>query len=78
MGVTIVTRNGVIDAALSMKYCQHSMYTKLYRYWVRGMRASGHSARTRGALLSQRACELQDENFQLVFWLQAGIRSLRT
>ena len=41
------------------------------------MRASGHSARTRGALLSQRAFELQGENSDAVFWLQAGFRSLQ-
>ena len=61
-----------------MKYCQHSMYTKLYRYWVCGMRAMGHATQTRGALLSQCAFKLQDENFELVFWLQAEIRILRT
>ena len=44
------------------------------------MRASGQSARTQGAHFSQRTvtCELQDENIEVIFWLQAGIRSLGT
>ena len=45
---------------------------------VDAMRALGHTARTRGALFSKRACQLQDENFELVFWLQAGNHVLGT
>ena len=62
-----------MDATLSIKYCQHSIHMKLYRYWVRGMRASGHAARPPGALLSQRAFELQDENFEPVL-INSGSR----
>ena len=78
MGVTIVTHNGVYGRRPHIKYYQHRMYMIRYRSWVCGMRVSGHAARTRGALLSQRAFELQDENSEPVFWLQAGFGSLRT
>ena len=65
------------DAALGMKYDQNSTYTKLYRR-LGACHAWIGAARARRELFSQRAWELQDENFELVFRLEAEIGGLGT